>query len=457
MRRVWLFLMPMALWAQTAEFSEILAKVMANNKGLQAQALEVGKAEAQAKEAGAYNLGRLYLSEQAVKTNHPMHAFGIKLAAKEANYGDLGMGEFMASMMGGPAVTLQTRPDELNNPDAVTGYDTALTYEIPLFTGFKLARAKEAAKLQAGVKAAEFSHNEKALAKEALLAYNGAVAAGYFIEAVAKGKEATSEYVQMAQDLKGAGMVTDTDVLQAQQRHLEMTAMLIEAQNNRAMALAYLRFLSGDADLSGVGEFENLPLPDRPLQAWQQNALESRDDLRAMQGNRDTAKAAVGMQRAAYYPTIGAFAKTGVADTTLSIDGDKDYYMVGLGVTWDLFDGGVRGSKLDKAKLEWEQARLGSAYMQEGVRLEVERAFLDLKAKAAVIDQKAKAQTLAEEVLEKSRIMYQNGLITMIELLIKEADALKARAEHIKARFDKAQAAAEFYQAVGKKIHEETL
>ena len=100
----------------------------------------------------------------------------------------------------------------------------------------------------------------------------------------------------------------------------------------------------------------------------------------------------------------------------------------------------------------YEQARLGGEYMEEGIALEVERNYKNLMTKRAVIQQKAKAEELAESVLTKAKLMYRNGLINMTELLIKEADALKARAELIKARYDEAMSAAEFYLAVGNRL-----
>lgn len=455
MRIVLVALVPMLLFARTVSFEDALSSTLANNKKLQAERLEITKAKEAVSEATGYNFGRLYLSEQITKTDHPMYAFGTKLGARKATYGDLGMGEFMGAMASGtmPPKGLQTVPNDLNNPDAVTGYDTAINFEIPIFVGFKLLQARKAALLQATAKTHEYEQNEKLLTKELLWAYNGAVAADYFIEAVKKGKQAASEYVQISSDLKTAGMATQTDVLQAEQRELEMDAMLIEANNQKDLSIAYLRFLTGIEDLTAVSGFKRLAVENRTLEDFQSEAVANRSDYLAMQANRDTAKAAVAMSRSDYYPTIGAFAKYGFSDTKFSTDEDQKYYMVGVGITWNLFDGS-RGGKVEQSKVEYEQARLATNYMQEGVKLDVERNYLSLKAKGAVISHKEKAEKLADEVLEKSRIMYKNGLITMIELLIKEADALRARADLIKARFDEAEAAAQFYISIGKSIKE---
>lgn len=455
MRIFVVLLAPLLLFARVVSFEDALNSTLENNKRLKAEKLEVTKAKNAVSEATGYNFGRLYLSEQITRTNHPMYAFGTNLGARKATYGDLGMGEFMQAMGSGGMLPkgLDTVPKDLNHPDAVTGFDTAINFEIPIFVGFKLLQARKAALLQATAKSHEYDQNEKLLTKELLWAYNGAVAADYFIDAVTKAKEAAGEYVQISSDLMGAGMATQTDVLQAEQRALEMEAMMIEATNQKELSIAYLRFLTGMEDLTAVSGFKKLSVEEKPLSEFQEEAVMNRSDYLAMQANRDTAKAAVAMSRSDYYPTVGAFAKYGFSDTKFSTSKDQDYYMVGVGISWDLFDGS-RGGKVEQAKVQFEQARLASGYMQDGVKLDVEKNYLTLKAKSAVISQKAKAQKLSDEVLEKSRIMYKNGLITMLELLIKEADSLKAKADLIKARFDEAEATAQFYISVGKKIKE---
>jgi len=61
---------------------------------------------------------------------------------------------------------------------------------------------------------------------------------------------------------------------------------------------------------------------------------------------------------------------------------------------------------------------------------------------------------LAEQILKKYTFMYKQGMISMPILLMKEADARKARAELIKAKFDEAMAAAELKKALGDLVKE---
>lgn len=83
---------------------------------------------------------------------------------------------------------LDHQPDKLNNPESRTNFETKISYELPLFTGFKLENGKKMAKLQTLASKVKFSYDEKLLGLEVLKAYNGAVTAKEFIKATKKQK-----------------------------------------------------------------------------------------------------------------------------------------------------------------------------------------------------------------------------------------------------------------------------
>lgn len=462
------YLLPLAicsgLMAQTATFPQVLQWTYDNNKELKAKKLDVEMARQERDQADSYNYGKLVFSEEVANTNHPLYVFGQKLSAREATFNDFGFDQFLAgfpsllqawdngdmsAMQQGGDALLKTQPENLNDPDARTSFDTSVTYQLPLFTGFKLQSAGEIADLQVKAKAAGWERDRQSMGLEAFRAYNGTAAAKYFIEAVKKAKEATTEYVKISGDLHQAGMVTATDVLQARQRDAEVDATLIEAENQWQLGVAYLRFLTDNKAIEDVAGFEDLASPAADLDAAISAAMEQRPDLQAMGLNVKSAEKGVDFYGSERYPTVGLMAKYGTSDDTLSVSGDKDYYMVGVGLNYTLFDGGGVGAVTEKARLQEAQARQYQEYMKAGIALEVEKSYRTLKAKEAQVVQKERAQALSEEVLEKARLMYKNGLMTMTELLIKEAELLRARAELIKARFDRTLAAATLTIATG--------
>ena len=443
------------LMAKTVNFDTVLKESLNSNLELKAKKLNIDKAEADLKTAKGYDWGKLVFSEEISRTNNAMYVFGMKLESREATFKDFGFADFLAWQMNGMhGDVLGMKPKDLNYPDARSNFKTKFAYEVPLFTGFKLKYAKEMAKLQVIANKFKYAHDRSKLAVEVLKAYNGAVAAKYFIKALEKAKETTTSFVKMIENFKKVGMATKTDLLQAKKRDSEVDAMLREAKNKYALALAYLRFLSSDDEISGVGDFKVIISSKSNLQMLKKTALQNRNDLKWMQKNVQTMQKKVKMDSSIKYPTVGAHLEYGWNDNQINnIDANKDYYLAAVGLNYTIFDK-TRSAKIQKSKIEAMQTAYYYKYMKKGIALQVEQKFLNLQTKAAVLKNKIINKNLAEEILNKYTYMYKQGMINMTILLMKEADARKARAELIKAKYDEALAAAELKAAIGDLVKE---
>ncbi len=442
------------LIAKTVNFEMVLNEALSNNLELKAKKLNIDKAKADYKKANGYNYGKLTLGEDISRTNDALYVFGMKLESREATFRDFGFSDFLAAM-NSPAMNgiLADQPHDLDYPGSRTNFKTKLVYEVPIFTGFKLKYAKEMAALQVKANKFKYAHDKNKLAIEVLKAYNGAVAAKYFIKALKTAKKTTLSLVKMITEFKKQGMATQIDLLQAKKRENEINAMLIEAENKYNLALSYLQFLTDDNTISSVGDFKIIIAPNKPLKTLIRTALNSRNDLKWMSSNVKTMQKKIKMDKSAYYPTIGAHLEYGFNDNHFTLSTKKDYYVAAVGLKWNLFDP-TRGANIEKSKIEAMQTNYYYDYMKKGIALDVKQKYLDLKSKKAIVEEKLTNKELAEEILKKYTYMYKQGMINITILLMKEADARKATAELIKARYNEALAAAELQQAIGNLVKE---
>ena len=461
------------LLAKTVNFDTVLKESLQNNLELKAKRLNIDKAKADFEIAKGYDWGKFVFSEEISRSNNALYVFGMKLESREATFRDFGFSDFLngvgyalnnsndfntfKSFMTNPSMAkalLSTAPKDLNYPASRNNFKTKFVYEVPIFTGFKLKYAKEMAKLQILANKFKYQQDKNKLAIEVLKAYNGAVAAKYFIDALKKAKETTSSFVKMIKNFKNVGMATETDLLQAKKRDSEVDSMIVEAKSKYALALSYLRFLSGDEKISDVGDFKVIISPNASLVELKKIALKNRGDLKWMQKNVETMQKKVKMDSSVKYPMIGAHIEYGFNDNQLiNINANKDYYVAAIGLNYNIFDK-TQKAKIQKSKIEAMQTAYYYKYMKRGIALEVEQKYLNLKSKAAVLKNKIINKDLAEEILKKYTYMYKQGMINMTILLMKEADARKARAELIKARYDEALAAAELKAALGDLVKE---
>jgi outer membrane protein TolC len=404
-----------------------------------------------------------------------MYVFGSKLTSREATFNDFGFNEFLNGL-GGAMMTsegtlgdftnfaqnmsnpqnqqnlLNTQPNNLNYPDDRNNFETSVTYEVPLFVGFKIENAKKMASLQILANEVKHSFDRDLLGLEVLKAYNGAVASKFFIKATKKAKEATSSYVNFANALHKEGLVTDIDVKQAKAYDANINAKSLQASNNYELSLAYLRFLVDRDDIDDVNGFENIEVCSKDLATLQSDAIENRSDLKWMNYNVETMNKKIAMDSSDFYPTVGMQIKYGFNDNSLTFDGDKDSYLIAIGASYSLFDGGTRDAIKERAKIDYNETKLYHEYMKNGIKLEVEKNFLSYETLKAQLKEKKIEATLADEVLEQSTEMYKNSLLNMTQLLMQEAKAEKSRAELIKAKYDVAQASAKLQISIGNSL-----
>ncbi len=461
--KILLLTVPFYLFGSTISFEESLDKTLQNNKSLKAKRMEVEKSKLDLEEAKGYDYGNLVFNENISVTNNAGYVFGSKLASREATFGDFGFSDFLGgvgnvlnnsatydafkSMMTNPQVASQmlaTAPSDLNNPDKRKNYETKLTYQLPIFTGYKLSNAKKMAKLQILAQTAKYNYDEKTLGLEVLKAYNGAVASKEFIKATLKAKEATNSFREFANELYNEGLVTSIDVKQATVYDMGVDANIIEAKNQFDLAISYLKFLTSDDTITDVDGFKNIEVDSTALTALQEKAKENREDYKWMKYNADTMKAKIDFDSADKYPMVGAQVEYGYNDDSFTVlsAADHDYYLAAIGISYTLFDGKISSNKEEKAKIEYNKTLNYFEYMDDGIKLEVEKNLLTLNTKEKILNQKIKAQNLADEVLEQSSEMYKNHLINMSNLLMQQAASQKASAETIMAKYEKSLQAA---------------
>ena len=447
MYKIYLSLLITSLtYAQSISFEEVLSLTLQNNKDLQQQKLNIESSNLNTKTIDSINYGKLSLTEEVSRTNHAGYVFNSKLSSREATFRDFGFSQQNEG--------IDVEPTDLNYPEDRNNFNTKITYDIPLFTGFKLSNQKDILKLQEKANEIKLNLDKKELSFEVLKAYNSAVVAKDFIQALEKAKIAINQITKSANSFHEEGLITKIDVNEAKVYELNINSQLIEAKNNFQLALAYLRFLSSDDSISDVQNLENmnLEIPNENLLYTQ--ALENRDEIKMQDIQLHASKKNIDIANSAYYPSVYSHLEYGFNDDNLTLDDEKDYYMALVGINLTLFDN-TRDIEKQKSKIEYAKASLNSEKLKDAIKLELQKTILNLETKEKILIEKIEAKNLAADVLEQSKLLYQNHLISMTTLLQQEANFRKNEALLIQARYEKSLAFAKINLALGKNIKEE--
>ena len=435
-------------YAQSVNFDKILDLTIKNNKDLKQQQLSIDSSKLDIDYIDSISYGKASLSHEISRTNHSGYVFNSKLSAREASFDDFGFSQMNEG--------LKTEPKNLNYPEDRNNFTTKLSYDIPLFTGFKLSNQKDILKLQEKANEIKYNLDVKELEFEVLKAYNSAVVAKDFIKALEKAKESIEFMKNGAIAFHNEGLVTKIDVNEAKVYESNINSQLLEAQNNFQLALAYLGFLSSDDSIKDVEELENIYFKFPNEEELYAKALENRDEVKMQNIQVNATKKNIEIANSSYYPSVYSHLEYGYNDDKVTVDSDKNYYIAMIGISLTLFDN-TRSIEKQKNKIEYQKASLNEEKLKDAIKLELKKAILNLETKEKVLAQKIEAKDLANDILNQAKLQYKNQLISMTTLLQQEANFRKNEALLIQARYEKSLALASLNLILGKNIKEEKI
>lgn len=314
-------------------------------------------------------------------------------------------------------------------------------------SGAVLASTRQARAQIAGAVA-----NYDAVRQQLLLDVTSAYANVRQVQAVVAARETTvsnlSEQQRFVTAQFDAGLVTRTDVAQADARLAQARTQLVQAQAQLAAAIeAYLRLIGHPpANLAQPASVENLP---PSLETALDTAVENNPSLLSTMAAAQQADAAVDVAAAAGRLRVSLEAGSnlgGEFDDDLS---ESSSDSVGVRFSLPLFSGGATRSRTRERRALRSAANLDVAAAQRETRELVTNAWTGLQsARASVVS--AQEQVRASELAYQGvRLEQETGLRTTIDVLNQEQDLLDARLALAQAERDLVVAERQLLASVG--------
>lgn len=233
-------------------------------------------------------------------------------------------------------------------------------------------------------------------------------------------------------------------------------AALTESQNlarNASLRLAeLLAFPSGPkgTDFDVEGQLDVQPLTLNEEQCLR-DALEHRPELQVSENDVTVQKKQLVVDRSAILPHVNLFAgydAVSEPDRTLP-QAYYNGYTMGVGVTWNIFDGFATRGRMHQTRARMAQAEIAESALRTSVQAEVARAFYDLERAAETVRSQRENMDLASQSLSLAQANFQEGLITQLDLLQSQLDLTRAQSVELNARFDYNSSLAQLQRAMG--------
>jgi NodT family efflux transporter outer membrane factor (OMF) lipoprotein len=276
------------------------------------------------------------------------------------------------------------------------------------------------------------------------------------LEAQEKVLQATIEAYERAltitQNRYNAGVVARVDVLQAETALRNARADVADLGRQQATFQHAIAVLVGEnpSTFSLEPRSWNRQVPDVPA-VLPASLLERRPDIAGAERRVAAANAVIGIERAAYFPTIDLSGDAGYESRARStlFESASSLWSLGLSGALTLLDFGARSARVDQARAAYEQT---VANYRQAVLLAFQQTEDQLAAARVlriVATEREAAALAANRAEEIARNQYIAGEVGYADVIVAQTSALSARQAEIQAVVDRQSAAISLIQSIG--------
>lgn len=325
----------------------------------------------------------------------------------------------------------------------------------PLFTGFALTSAHELAKLGIDQSKVAVELAKLDLALQVKEAYFNILGADKAVEVAKSAVESLESHLTVAKNFYDVGMIPINDMLKAEVELANAQHSYIKAQNGAKLArLSFNVLLSTSADESFDVEDILIYTPETPdFNGCLEKALKARPEIKAIDLTGSQIDQQINLAKSKYYPEAALtynYIKAGDTPAVSGSDFQKaNSWQATLGLSWTFWDWAKTKSSVrqtESQKLQLEKTR---KTLEDGIKLELKSAILNLKEAEEKIPTAKKAVNQAEENLRVSEERYKAQVTTSTEVLDAQTLLSQARMNYYSALYDHNLAKAGLLRAVG--------
>ncbi len=168
--------------------------------------------------------------------------------------------------------------------------------------------------------------------------------------------------------------------------------------------------------------------------------ISARTDVRAANANLGVADRHVKAVDYAYLPTLDGVSALSFQDPRFAINNKNVSWTIGALLTWNIYDGGLRGGQRTTALAEVEAAQANLAETRRAASLQVAQALRAVQVAEANLAVAAKTREIDAETARLSKISFLNGSGTSFDLVTTESLLRVAEADLAVKEFDVTQA-----------------
>ena len=237
--------------------------------------------------------------------------------------------------------------------------------------------------------------------------------------------------------LYNQGMVSEFDMLQAEVQVENIRPVLLRIENALVTAKDGLKIIIGvdqteEIDVSGEIVLDSMDISNE--NELVQEALISNFNIKSLELKKQVDEAFIQLDVSEYWPTLAAFGNytyTGSSDDLYFQN--YDYSTVGLSLTFNLWQGNRTKNAVEQSTITVKQTEEQLNQLKDFTILDVNSKIQELKRVKSLIEVQERTVQLAQRAYDISKVRYQEGAGSQLELQNADQDLRQARLNRVQA------------------------
>lgn len=339
----------------------------------------------------------------------------------------------------------------LNRPDSLNNFASRVAADQPLYDAGKTRRAVQSQHIDQDMAKQDGRRARMEVIAAVLRTYCDALLGAEQVNVAEQAVRSTQADLDRAADRRAAGMTTDADVLSIRVHLAGVREQQIERTADFDVARAVLNDAIGlplDAPHRLTTALTAVALSTSTAEQYESGGVADRPESRQAKLAAQLAENRVAEAHSNYLPEVGLHGAF-EADRQNFYDRGGANWLASIELRWNLFNGFGDKARIDAGKSAVRRAEADVQRADSAIRLQVLRAWADLKAAQQRIEVATAAVAEAEESLRITQNRYDAGLSTVTDLLRTETAVLEVRTRRLAAVHDQRIAAGMLELAAG--------
>lgn len=335
------------------------------------------------------------------------------------------------------ANTQFVKTDRANTSD-YNQNSASLLLQQPLFNASNWVQLKQASYVKTGADYA-FDGAAQALILKVAQQYFLVLSANDALAFASHQKEAFEQRLAQIKQHFDAGVAPIADLQDAQARRDTAAANQLLAEKQLEDAYEKLREITGSPieELAVLSQDAPLLTPDpEDEDAWVDMAEQNNPDLLALRYTRSAAKSEIWKQRAQHLPTLNAFAELSRSKSPTYNNVSISDRTVGLTASMNLFSGGSVLSQTRQARADYLKSDEDWELLYRQTVSNTRQSYRGMLTSREQVVAFRQAVLSNQSALEASKVAYEVGTRTIVDVLDAETNLLQAIQNESQARYN---------------------